>query len=306
MTLRIGLIGCGNWGRHILRDLLSLGIEVHVVAPSEGTRARALAGGASVAVERIEALAAPLDGYVVASPATTHAAAIEALLPTARAIFVEKPLTCDVVAARRLYAAAPERIFVMDKWRYHAGIEALAAKAQSGELGRILAVRTYRLGFGNPHQDVDPIWVLLPHDLSIALEILGHLPAPRAAFAVTRERADGDFIGVLADDDGPQVTMEIGVSHPVNRRSALVVGTRGSVQLGGSYDDAVMMVDGAPDGAHGAAIKRAISSDMPLLLELRAFVEHIRGGPPPRSSLADGLLIVERIAALRVLAGLKD
>jgi hypothetical protein len=45
---------------------------------------------------------------------------------------------------------------------------------------------------------------------------------------------------------------------------------------------------------------------MPLLLELRAFVEHIRGGPPPRSSLADGLLIVERIAALRVLAGLKD
>ena len=121
-----------------------------------------------------------------------------------------------------------------------------------------------------------------------------------------RERADGDFIGVLADDDGPQVTMEIVVSHPVNRRSALVVGTRGSIQLGGSYDDAVMMVDGAPDGAHGAAIKSDISSDMPLLLELRAFVEHIRGGPPPRSSLADGLLIVERIAALRVLAGLKD
>jgi hypothetical protein len=44
---------------------------------------------------------------------------------------------------------------------------------------------------------------------------------------------------------------------------------------------------------------------MPLLRELRCFLEHLRGGPPPRSSAANGLLVVERIAALRRLAGLE-
>jgi hypothetical protein len=43
---------------------------------------------------------------------------------------------------------------------------------------------------------------------------------------------------------------------------------------------------------------------MPLLRELQAFVDHLRGGPPPRSSAAEGLMIVERIAAIRRLAGL--
>ena len=47
-----------------------------------------------------------------------------------------------------------------------------------------------------------------------------------------------------------------------------------------------------------------ISTELPLLRELRAFVEHLRGGPPPRSSAREGAEIVETIAELRSLAGL--
>jgi hypothetical protein len=49
---------------------------------------------------------------------------------------------------------------------------------------------------------------------------------------------------------------------------------------------------------------RPISQELPLLRELRTFVEHLQGGPPPRSSAAEGALVVSAIADLRRLAGL--
>jgi predicted dehydrogenase len=306
MTMDVGLIGCGRWGRLILRDLLSLGARVHVVAPSEATRAFALANGAASAAAQTHELAAAIAGYVVATPTKTHAAVIDSLLSTGRPIFVEKPITCDVASARRIVAAAGERVFVMDKWRYHPGIEAMAAMARSGELGNILAIRSYRLGWSHSHRDVDAIWILMPHDLAIAFEILGYLPPPRSARALVPGRAGCDMIAVLTDDQGPEVTIEVATSQPLYRRSTLVVGDRKVVQLGDSYDDKIIVMDGRPDGQSSGPHERAVSTELPLLIELCVFLEHLRGGPAPRSSAAEALLVVERVAALRALAGLED
>src|SRR5690606_29193615 len=162
--------------------LRSLGVAVHVADVATEARERALAAGAASVCERAEALPV-VDGYVVAAPTVLHADIAELLLARGRPVFVEKPLSQDVVRARELVALAPERLFVMEKWRYHPGIEALAQQARSGALGEILAVRTYRLGWDVPHRDVDAVWILLPHDLSIAYEILGHLPQAQAAFS---------------------------------------------------------------------------------------------------------------------------
>lgn len=306
MTLRVGLIGCGNWGRNILRDLLSLGAEVHVAAPTEASRARALALGAARAVSTGAEIGAAIDGYVVATPSITHAAVVETLLASGRPIFVEKPLTTNLAAAQALVAAAGERIFVMDKWRYHPGIEALAAMAKSGDLGEILAIRSYRLGWGNSHPDADAAWILMPHDLSIVLEILGHLPAARAAWTPTPGRASSDIIAEFDDGGAPQVTIEVATSHPVILRSVVVVGSRRSAQLGGAYDDRITIADGVPDRERGAPYEKTVTNEMPLLRELEAFLAHLRGGPPPRSSAGEALMIVERIAAARKMAGLND
>ncbi|MFN2492599.1 MAG: Gfo/Idh/MocA family protein [Pyrinomonadaceae bacterium] len=118
--LQVGLIGCGRSGRHILRDLFTLGCDVAVVSPSERRRSNARDAGAVHIVETVADLPT-VAGLIVATPTSTHAAVIESLLERNVPIFTEKPLTCDRESAFRLARKAPHRLFVMDKWRYHAG-----------------------------------------------------------------------------------------------------------------------------------------------------------------------------------------
>ena len=69
---RIGLVGCGAWGKYILKDLVGLGCEVHVVARSQQGWDNALKGQADSIVSEIAQLPMNLDGYVVAVTTLNH------------------------------------------------------------------------------------------------------------------------------------------------------------------------------------------------------------------------------------------
>jgi len=288
---RIGLVGCGDWGRHILRDLRSLGSEVTVVARSEATTARARDGGAGAIVGSIDDLP-EVDGIVVATPVTTHCAVTRAALEHGVPVFVEKPLTADVAEAEQLLELAPDRLFVMDKWRYHPGIEALAEIARGGELGPVVGLRTTRVGWGNPH-DSDATWVLAPHDLAIGLEILGTIPAPRCAAGDADE-----LVGLLGDR--PWLALSVSARSPERRREVVLICENGAAALPGGYSDHILVARGEDADPE----RRETSTELPLLRELRTFLEHLAGGPPPRSSASEGAEIVRAIARLRSLAGL--
>jgi len=293
-SARVGLAGCGSWGRYILRDLLSLGCSVSVVARSPESMARA--DGADTIAGSVRELP-EVDGIVIATPTTTHATVIEQALERGVPVFVEKPLTNDPAAADRLAAAAGERLFVMDKWRYHPGVELLRDLARDGSLGAVRGLFTTRIGWGNPHDDVDAAWVLAPHDLSIALEILGELPGARAAVADLSGDDVQGLVGLLGER--PWHRLEISVRSPERRREVQLVCEEGVALLADGYSEHVLVHrDGADEPE-----RREIAAELPLLRELRAFVEHLQGGPPPRSSAAEGALVVQRIAELRALAG---
>ncbi|WP_162901605.1 Gfo/Idh/MocA family oxidoreductase [Breoghania sp. L-A4] len=300
----IGLVGFGRWGKNIFRDLRCLGVAVHVAVPGPLSQKAALEAGALSAVGDVRDLTG-MDGYVVACSTHMHAHVLEILANRQRPIFVEKPMTDNPAAARRLVDMAGDRIFVMDKWRYHPGVVALAQHAKSGALGEILAIRTYRLGWGNPHNDVDAVWILLPHDLSIVLEIMGDIPAARKADALIPGRPGDGIIATLQDGPGDVlVTSEVSACQPASRRSVTVIGTLGTAQLADSYDDCLLTVAAAP-GQMATPQRLPVGTEMPLLLELSAFLSHLKGGPAPRSSAAEGLMIVERIHELRQMAGLR-
>ncbi|MCU0827688.1 MAG: Gfo/Idh/MocA family oxidoreductase [Tabrizicola sp.] len=296
--MRIGLVGCGSWGKYILRDLCALGAEVMVVARSPESRATAQTGGATSIHADVRDLP-PADGYVVASTTISHAEIVEALLPTGRPIFVEKPLCDDPAVAQSIADRAGERVFSMDKWRYHAGVVQLAEFHAKGILGQTRHLQSWRLGWHSHDQTSDSIWHLMPHDLSITLEILGYLPAVRQASGFTAFGVHAEASALLQDETGPSVGLHVSGCHPISRRSVLLVGSEGSAQFGDSYDDRIQV-----RWRDGRTEEVAIATDMPLLAELRVFLDHIRGGPAPKSPAPEAAAIVRHIADIRAIAGL--
>ncbi len=298
--IAVGLVGHGSWGRHILRDLVALGCSVSVVTRDEGRQAAAFETGAASVVGHLDELPDGVRGIVVATPITTHAEVVDALLPRQVPLFVEKPLTGDAVSAARLAELAQDRLFIMDKWRYHPGVELLGDIARSQELGAVAGLRTVRVGWGNSHLDIDGVWVLVPHELSIALEVLGTIPEPRGATGEALNGATTGLVGLLGDD--PWFTLEVSTAHPVRRREIRLVCVEGVAMLTDPYADHVLVTRG--ESVTREEEKRPISTELPLLRELRAFIEHLEGGPPPRSSAAEGAAEVAAVARLRELAGL--
>lgn len=273
-----------------------------VVARSEASIERAREGGASAIVPAIDALG-EVDGVVVSTPTATHAEVVGEALELGVPVFVEKPLTDDVAAARRLAEAAPDRLFVMDKWRYHPGVLELARIARSGELGAPVGIHTRRVTLGHRYSDVNTVWIHAPHDLAIALEILGEVPQPRSAVP---ELVGGEIAGLTAVlGDSPWVVIEVSAIAPAHRRELRLVCEGGVAQLDGAEAGAVV-VGRAGQIDSDSVERRSIGDEMPLLAELRAFVEHLRGGPPPRSSAADAVAIVEAVAAMIELTGAEE
>jgi len=240
-----------------------------------------------------------VDGVIVATPTSTHAEVVEEALMLGVPVFVEKPLTADLASARRLAELAPDRLFVMDKWRHHPGVRELARIARSGELGEVVGIHARRVTLGHRYSDVDTVWIHAPHDLAIALEVLGEVPAPRQAVP---ELVGGELAGMTAIlGESPWMVLEVSTLAPAHRRELRLVCEGGVAQLDGGYADAVAV--GRAGAIEADSVEhRPLDGELPLLAELRAFVGHLEGGSPPPSSAADGVAIVKAIEEMAALA----
>ena len=176
---------------------------------------------------------------------------------------------------------------------------------KSGELGSVIGYKSTRVRWGNPHRDADCIWNFLPHDLSIVHEVLGYIPTPKSAVS---EVLNGVAVSLQAlMGDSPWASVEVSCNERTVRQEVRLICEKGVVLLSDPYADHLMIEHLNPADIEKPLIeKRTISTEFPLLLELRAFLDHLSGGPPPRASAANGAMIVEMIARLRTMAGLPN
>lgn len=293
----IGLIGVGRWGRHVARDLVTLGAQVTAVCRSEQSATLAREAGVNELIGTVDELT-DVDGVIICTPTVTHADVIESVAGLQVPVFVEKPMAEDPTRARRLVQLLGERLFVMDKWRYHGGVLHIVEVARSGRLGEVQGLRTRRLEPSIPHDDVDASWILMPHELSIAIELFGAALEPLTVTAAFH----GDSIVHLealmrGAQGGPWHLTEISSIAPCTARELVVICERGTLSLPDSFADYVLLREFG-----GVEERLPVSTEMPLKLEVKAFLNHLNGGPPPVSSAAEGLRTVELIDQMRHMA----
>ncbi len=301
----IAVVGCGRWGRNVVRDLTGLDCDVIAIDPSDAARRDATALGAVAAYASMSDYPEDdaLHGVVVAGPTREHAQLARTALGRGVPVFVEKPLTDDVASARSLVDLGGDRLFVMHKWHYHPGIETLAGLASDGRLGRVQGVTSERAGEAKWSDDSDALWLLGPHEVTIGSRILGDFPERVEAVAdVVAGRLCGvDVIARWADGRWHRWT--ISTRPEPQRRRVIVHGTDGHAILQGAYAEEVELSLSPVGGATRCELV-PIEQEQPLVRELRSFRNHLLGGPPPPTPGSDGLAVIRVLADVRESAGL--
>ena len=175
MTLRVAVVGAGYWGPNLVRNFrTSPDWDLAAVCDLDEARAARVVGDArGVEVETsLQQLLArdDLDAVAVATPANTHRDIAMAVLESGRHVLVEKPLASSVAEATEMVDAARERGLVLmcdHTYCYTPVVQRIRQIVAEGHLGDVQYVDSVRINLGLVQPDVDVIWDLAPHDLSI-------------------------------------------------------------------------------------------------------------------------------------------
>ena len=303
---KILLVGCGHWGKNILRDLKNLGCEVIVASDSETGNQNAKDGKADLIIRSISEVS-NIDGAVVAVNTANHYRVINEILAihgSSLPVFCEKPLCNNVDEAFELAQKAPHNLFMMDKWRYHNGILELTKLAKEEKFGKVKGIKLSRNGWGVPHKDVNCIWILLPHDLTITLEILGYIPEAKFAQIDKTQNGIHGMTGWLSNPEY-WVSFEISERFLGYKREIIVYFENGIAQLTGSYENNIDIFATTRSDLNKKPNPQSvkIKNNMPLFTELKSFINYVNGKESsPKSSAIEGYQVVKRIQELIDLA----
>lgn len=180
MNPTIAVLGCGYWGKNLVRNFASLGALKMVCDPAESGRAtaRQLAPGCSVVAGFEEAIgSAECGAVVIAAPAALHYSLAKAALQADKDVYVEKPLCLDLGEADELAQLAEQRgkvLMVGHLLQYHPCVQALHALLAQGQLGKLHYLISNRLNLGKIRREENALWSFAPHDISVILSLAGN------------------------------------------------------------------------------------------------------------------------------------
>ena len=304
-SMKIGLIGYGIWGQKIARDLVSLGVVLNVFDSNRevvsSTHNLPVRGHYSFS----DLLEVGCDGYVIATPASTHCTLIHQLIPQGKPIFVEKPLVITAEEVTSLVQFVDQNVFVMHIWKYHPGIRALRKLIDAGKIGNVLFIKSERCNWTSPRQDLDSIWNLLPHDLTICEALLGKVPDPQFAISEQHHGVPRGMTVILGDQ--PYFQTEISNRYWEKKREIRVHGTEGVVVLRDERADHVEYFQGDDSTDYEDVQVEKLPFDhtqSALEIELSTFLNYLKGGTAPPTNLEEGIRITNVILQLRQMANI--
>lgn len=183
-TLNFGIVGYGYWGPNLARILRGLaGARLSAVCDLNGERLahmRSLYPDTASYADFDQMLGnAPIDAVVVTTPLKSHHALAKASLLAGKHVLIEKPMAGSSGECEELIGLARERgltLMVDHTYLYSEAVVRIAEIIRSGDIGEVRYINSQRLNLGIFQQDMNVVWDLAPHDLSIILHVIGEAP----------------------------------------------------------------------------------------------------------------------------------
>lgn len=320
--LRVGVIGCGHWGPNHIRVFTELErCAVPMFADANPTRVEAVArrfpGIEGVTDYRLILDDPHIDAVVVATPTRTHFAIAAEALKNGKHVLVEKPMCATVQEAERLarMACRAGRVLMVGHvFVFNSGIIKLKELISSGELGTVQYLDAVRTNLGPMRGDVNALYDLGTHDLSIFHCLLESQPAAVSAqgSCITQERIEDVCFATLHYPGRTLAHLHVSWLNPRKVRTLTVVGSKKMAHWDDtSADDTVRVYDkGLSEppyynsfGEFQYALRNAdvhlpaIRRSEPLLDQARAFAAWVLDGMPAQAGAAEGIAVVRALEA---------
>ncbi len=319
-VVRMGIIGYGYWGPNLVRNLQDVE-SAEVVAVSDLNSARLKTLSRKFPSIRLTSECkdifrdSSIDAVVIATPVSTHFMLAKQALLSGKHVFVEKPLAASVQECRALIEIArtqKKTLMVGHTFEYNPAVLKISEILRSGELGRLHYIDSVRVNLGRYQSDGrNVIWDLAPHDISIILHWIGHMPLGVSAWGqsfVQKGIEDVAFIR-LGFPGGILAHIHVSWLAPAKLRRMTVVAS----QKMALYDDLenfekIKIADRSAqlnvnsdqlrvDYRLGDIVSPHVDFKEPLGQECEHFIESIRSGKKPLTDGESGARVVRILEA---------
>jgi predicted dehydrogenase len=313
--LKVGLIGFGYWGPNLARVLNQIR-ECEFVAccdPNPEHLKRAINQYPYLkGFSHAEEMWPLVDAVVIATPISTHYGLAREALLRGKHVIVEKPLAHESGRAEELVMLADRKKLILmtgHTFIYSPPVIKVKELINSGALGKLHYISLSRVNLGLYQKDVDVIWDLAVHDVSILLHWLNEMPVWGTSFGrscVQKNKNDVAFLW-LRFPSGVIASIEISWLSPQKMRRTTVIGSDKMVVYDDTetsekikvYDSGVILHNPESFGEFqltyrtGDMIAPKLSNVEPLVAECDHFLECIKTGKQPRTGGGFGLKVVQ-------------
>jgi len=313
--LRVAVCGAGNWGRNHVRTVASLPEAELVVVCDPDAKRLAQVARQYPAVQTTADLEETLglaEAVVVAAPATHHATIATAAIERGLPVLVEKPFALSSEAARQVAELADQRgvpVVAGHLLLFHPAVVRLREMVASGDLGSVYYLHSQRVNLGQIRPDENALWSFGPHDISVALHLMGKRPIAVAArgHSYLQPGIEDVVFLTLEFESGAMAHVQMSWLDPHKERRLTVVGSKRMVVFDDMQPREKLKifdkgVDRPPEyRSFGESLSvregdisiPRIPNEEPLTAELRHFVAVARGEEQPRVTAWDGVEVVE-------------
>lgn len=307
---RVAVIGCGYWGRNLVRNFADLGALSLVCDSAEAGRRTAMCTTpeCAVAADPADVWDSDVPAVVIATPAETHHGLTRQALLAGKDVLCEKPLALTYEQATELQHLAQSRgriLMVGHVVEYHPAVVRLRELVGAGELGKIHYIYSNRLSLGKVRREENILWSFAPHDIAIVLRLMGNLPFQVTACGGSYLQPNIADVTVtnLLFDNGVRSHIFVSWLHPFKEQRLVVIGSRRMASFDDMakrlvvYDRHVELGQGEPIPVNGEGQSVAFGSDEPLRLECQAFLDSVESRRPPLTDGASALRVLRVLQA---------
>ena len=310
MNKRICVIGAGHWGKNHIKTLARLNALGGIVDLNENILDSMVSAYPKVRkhVNVSDSLIVNYDGFVIATPASTHFEIAKILIKAKKHVLIEKPMTLSIEDAEELVYLSEENkvnVLVGHLLLFHPAIKKIKKMIFNKEIGDLQYIYSNRLNLGKVRTEENVFWSLAPHDIALFQYLTGSTPIKINARGSTflQKGIPDSTLTQLDYQNGVKGHIFVSWLHPFKEHRLVVIGSEAMISFEDSLNDKPLKLyskkidlnSGVPEKIDGPVKLIPFGKKMPLEIELKYFLDHLGSVKPEISNIYDGFEIVKTL-----------